>query len=76
MTEDDTFRVLAHRIPFYDMMKIYRSGIGPKYPNNNDKKWHDFLAQYGWTWKEFVKEWVEWNGGSGTYSEYEQSKMK
>jgi hypothetical protein len=76
MTEDDTFRVLAERIPFYEMMKIYRSGKGPKYPNNQSEQWSAFLARYGWTWKEFSKQWKEWNGGQGTYSDFEKSKMK
>jgi len=72
-TEEDTIRVLT-RIPFYDMMKIYRSGKGPKYPNNSHVQWEEFMLQYGWNWKEFSKEWKEWNGGTGTYSDFEKSK--
>lgn len=74
MTEDDTFRILANRIPFYDMMKLYRSGKGPKYPNNRQDEWEKFFAQYGWNWKEFKTEWKAWNGGTGTYSEYEKNQ--
>lgn len=74
MTEDDTFRILKDRIPFYDMMKIYRSGIGPKYPNNRYNEWEIFMEKYGWNWKEFSTHWREWNGGIGTYADYERSK--
>ena len=74
MTEDDTFRVLAKRIPFYEMMKIYRSGVGPQWPRNARDEWEVFMAEYGWTWSEFVKHWEEWNGGAGTYSDFEKSK--
>jgi len=74
MTEDDTFRVLARRIPFYDMMKLYRSGIGPTWPNNQDGEWEIFFDKYGWNWEEFSKEWKDWNGGVGTYSDFEKSK--
>lgn len=73
-TEDDTFRVLANRIPFYDMMKLYRSGVGPKWPNNRGDEWKVFFAKYGWTWSEFTKHWKEWNGGTGTYSDFEKRK--
>ena len=72
-TEEDTIRILT-RIPFYDMMKLYRSGAGPKYPHNAMGDWPAFLATYGWTWKEFSKAWKEWNGGTGTYSDFEKSK--
>ncbi len=74
MTEDDTFRVLALRIPFYEMMKIYRSGIGPKYPKNYPHQWEEFMGRYGWKWNEFSKEWKEWNGGNGTSSDVEKRK--
>lgn len=74
MTEDDTFRVLTRRIPFYDMMKIYRSGDGPKYPNNRAPQWEEFFGRYGWNWKEFSAEWKVWNGGQDTYSDFEKSK--
>lgn len=73
MTEDDTFRVLAHRIPFYEMMKLYRSGAGPRPPAKYGD-WDAYLAKYGWTWPEFRVHWHEWNGGIGTYSEYEESQ--
>lgn len=74
MTEDDTFRVLQRTTSFYEMMKIYRSGVGPKYPNNRKDEWTKFFAQYDWTWQEFCKEWKEWNGGTDTYSAFERSK--
>jgi len=73
MTEDDTFRVLK-RITFYEMMKLYRSGTGPRWPNNKGNEWEIFFNKHGWTSEEFRKEWKEWNGGIGTYSEFEKSK--
>ena len=73
MTEDDTFRVLK-RISFYEMMKLYRGGTGPKWPNNKGNEWDLFMLKYGWTWEEFTKHWREWNGGIGTYSDYEKNK--
>lgn len=75
MTEDDTFRILANRIPFYEMMKLYRYGAGPKYPNNQNGEWNTFFQKYGWTWLEFTKHWKDWNGGQSTYSDYEKSKQ-
>jgi len=71
MTEDDTFRVLANRIPFIDMMKIYRSGKGPK-PPAKPGEWDAFMLKYGWKWPEFVVHWKEWNGGMSTYHESER----
>lgn len=58
------------------MMKIYRSGKGPKFPNNGPEAWDKFFYEYGWNWKEFSAEWKEWNGGTGTYSEFEESQRK
>ena len=46
MTEDDTFRILKHRIQFYDMMKLYRSGIGPSWSN---KHLNDIAEKFGIT---------------------------
>lgn len=68
MTEDDTFRVLARRIPFYEMMKMYRTGAGRG-------RYDEWFAEYGWNWNEFSKEWRNWNGGVGTYSDFEKSKQ-
>ena len=69
MTEDDTIRVLK-RISFYDMMKLYRTRPHPlKGPS-----WNDWFVEFGWTWDEFAKHWKEWNGGFGTYSDFENSK--
>jgi hypothetical protein len=75
MTEDDTFRALT-RIPFFEMMKIYRSGKRPRYPKNRGNEWEVFFAQYGWNWKEFKTEWELWNGGTGTYSNAELEARK
>jgi hypothetical protein len=74
MTEEDTIRILRDRIPFYEMMKIYRSGIGPKYPRNSQAQWEEFFSKYGWNWAEFKTEWRAWNGGQDTYSDFEKSK--
>ena len=68
-TEEDTIRVLT-RIPFYDMMKLYRSGAGPT-PPAKPGEWDTFFLKYGWTWQEFNKHWTGWNGGTGTYSDFE-----
>ena len=73
MTEEDTIRILT-RISFYDMMKIYRSGKGPVYPNNTSAQWNEFMLKYGWTNSEFSKHWREWNGGTDTYSDFEKSQ--
>ena len=72
MTEDDTFRVLAHRIPFYEMMKLYRTSkdVTPK----DAGEWDQWFKQYGWNWKEFSAQWRQWNGGQGTYSDFELTK--
>jgi hypothetical protein len=56
------------------MMKMYRSEDG-RHQRPPDGEWDKWFEQYGWTWIEFSKHWVEWNGGQGTYSDYEKSKQ-
>lgn len=71
MIEDDTIRILK-RIPFLEMMELYRSKDKPL----KGRSWDDWFHEYNWTWEEFKHHWKDWNNGSGTYSDYELSKMK